>query len=131
MTSGPARRLVVSGGCGISRPAVAVGNRACVPGDLCGADAPFRATPRVVATDATTLIDESFAPPMLSARGARTAHRELVARGVTGSATYDGLVALAAREHGAVLATRDARARSTPEAVGVTVELLATGEMTP
>ena len=39
-------------------------------------------------------------------------------------ATYDGLVALAARKHGAVLATRDARARSTYEAIGVQVELL-------
>jgi toxin FitB len=31
---------------------------------------------------------------------------------------------LAARDHGAVLATRDARARSTYESIGVQVELL-------
>jgi len=41
-----------------------------------------------------------------------------------GDATYDGLVALAAREHGAILVTRDARARSTYEALGVGTEVL-------
>jgi len=41
--------------------------------------------------------------------------------GWPGSAVYDGLVALAAREHGAWLATRNARARGTCDAVGVTV----------
>jgi toxin FitB len=85
---------------------------------------------RVAAADATTLIDENFAPPLLlSAHTARIAHRQLAKRGVTGGATYDGLVALAAREHGVALVTRDARARSTYEALGVTVELLATSEV--
>ena len=51
-------------------------------------------------------------------------HRELALLGVSGGATCDGLVALAARDHGAVLATRDARARSTSEAIEVHVELL-------
>jgi predicted nucleic acid-binding protein len=37
---------------------------------------------------------------------------------------YDGLVALAAREHGVALATRDARARGTYDAVGVQVVLV-------
>jgi predicted nucleic acid-binding protein len=82
---------------------------------------------RVGASDATTLIDENFAAPLLlSARGSGEAHRELAKRGVVGGATYDGLVALAAREHGVALATRDARARSTYEALGVTVELVGT-----
>ena len=36
-------------------------------------------------------------------------------------AVYDALVALAAKDHGAALATRDARPRGTYDAVGVTV----------
>jgi toxin FitB len=41
--------------------------------------------------------------------------------GIAGGAVYDGLVALAAKEHGATLATRDARARGGYDAVGVKV----------
>lgn len=41
--------------------------------------------------------------------------------GIAGGAVYDTLVALAAREHGTVLATRDARARGTYDAIGVKV----------
>jgi predicted nucleic acid-binding protein len=49
----------------------------------------------------------------------------LLARaGVSGSAAYDALVGLAAKEHRVVLATRDARARATYEAVGATVEMV-------
>jgi predicted nucleic acid-binding protein len=78
---------------------------------------------RVAAQDAVRLIDDNFAQPlMLSARAARLSHRECAGAGVTGGATYDGLVALAAREHGVPLATRDARARSSYEALGVVVE---------
>jgi predicted nucleic acid-binding protein len=80
---------------------------------------------RVSALDAVRLIDENFARPLvLSARAARLSHRECAGKGVVGGATYDALVALAAREHGVPLATRDARARSTYEAVGATVEQL-------
>ena len=39
--------------------------------------------------------------------------------GIAGGTVYDALVALAAKEHGAALATRDARARGTYDAVGV------------
>ena len=46
--------------------------------------------------------------------------------GCISGAVYDGLVALAARENGAVLVTRDARARATYEAVGTSVEILRT-----
>lgn len=38
-----------------------------------------------------------------------------------GGAVYDALVALAAAEHGADLATRDKRAKATYETVGVRV----------
>jgi predicted nucleic acid-binding protein len=41
--------------------------------------------------------------------------------GIAGSAVYDALVALAAKEHQAALATRDARAQGTYDAVGVKV----------
>ncbi|MEZ0367033.1 PIN domain-containing protein [Mycobacterium sp. pUA109] len=78
---------------------------------------------RVSAPDAVQLIDDNFVQPLvLSARAARSSHRECASKGVTGGATYDALVALAAREHDVPLATRDARARSTYEAVGVVVE---------
>jgi predicted nucleic acid-binding protein len=81
---------------------------------------------RVDPVDAVALIDDNFTGCLaLGARAMRTAHRELARRGIAGGATYDGLVALAAREHGAVLATRDARARSTYEALGVRTEILA------
>ena len=41
--------------------------------------------------------------------------------GIAGGAVYDALVALAAKEHGAALATRDARACGTYDALGVAV----------
>ncbi len=80
---------------------------------------------RVAAADAVRLIEESFGDPLvMPAAQARRAHRRCAERGIAGGATYDGLVALAAREHGAVLVTRDARARATYERVGVVVEVL-------
>lgn len=80
---------------------------------------------RLSAADAVDLIDDNFARPIvLSAAMARSFHRECADRGVTGGATYDALVALAACEHGVPLATRDARARSTYQAIGATVERL-------
>lgn len=81
---------------------------------------------RVSPADAVVLIDENFTESTpLPLDAASAAHRDLARLGVSGGATYDGLVALAARQHGLVLATRDARARSTYEAVGVRVELIA------
>lgn len=78
---------------------------------------------RVAAPDAVRLIDENFPQPLaLSARAARVLHRECAADGVSGGATYDARVALAARERGVSVTTRDARARSTYEAMGVVVE---------
>ncbi|WP_193044283.1 type II toxin-antitoxin system VapC family toxin [Mycolicibacterium baixiangningiae] len=83
---------------------------------------------RVSPPDAVALIDENFPESFqLGARAARNAHREFARRGIAGGATYDGLVALAARERGAVLFTRDARARSTYETLGVSTEVLADG----
>lgn len=80
---------------------------------------------RLNPADAVALLDENFTESFpLGARNARSAHREFARRGIAGGATYDGLVALAARERGAVLVTRDARARSTYEALGVGTEVL-------
>jgi len=80
---------------------------------------------RLTAADAIAVMDENFGAPLtLTPGAAASTHRELASHGIAGGATYDGLVALAARQHGARLATRDARARGTYEAVGVAVELV-------
>jgi len=82
-----------------------------LPGDL-----------RVAPADAARLLSERFAEPLLL--GPEVAGRlpdVLSQLGIAGGAVYDALVALAAAEHGADLATRDARARSTYETVGVRV----------
>lgn len=81
---------------------------------------------RLAPSDAVTLIDDTTSGVLtLPDEAAVGAHHELSRCGVAGGAAYDGLVALAAREHGAVLVTRDARARVTYEAVGARVEVLA------
>ena len=82
-----------------------------LPGDL-----------RVAPADAARLLTERFAQPLLL--GPEVAGRlpdVLSQLGISGGAVYDALVALAAAEHGAELATRDARARATYETVGVHV----------
>jgi toxin FitB len=80
---------------------------------------------RLSAADAAQLLDARFAAPLtLSGPPAQTVHATLSRLGVAGGAVYDGLVALAAREHGVALATRDARARGTYDAVGVQVVLV-------
>lgn len=83
---------------------------------------------RVSPSDTVVLIEENFVlsvalPPDVASR----AHRKLARLGISGGATYDGLVALAAHHHDLVLATRDARARPTYEAVGVPVAVIAGG----
>lgn len=80
---------------------------------------------RVAPEDAITLIDSNFADVVVASQEAvADVHRLFARSGVAGGATYDGLVAIAAREHGIALATRDARARSTYEALGVSVQLV-------
>jgi toxin FitB len=84
-----------------------------LPGDL-----------RLGPPDAARLLEARFAPPLLL--GAETAGRlphVLSSLGISGGAVYDAMVALAAAEHGAELATRDARARTTYERVGVAVAI--------
>lgn len=86
-----------------------------LPGDL-----------RVAPADAARLLTERFDTPLLL--GPEVAERipDVLSRlSIAGGAVYDALVALAAAEHGADLATRDARARATYETVGVRVVLVA------
>ena len=77
---------------------------------------------RLAPADAARLLDARFpAPLVLSGSRARKLPGTLSRLGIAGGAVYDALVALAAKEHGMALATRDARARGTYDAVGVTV----------
>ncbi len=81
---------------------------------------------RLSASDAARLLDARFTTPLtLSGQAAQKVHATLSVLGIAGGAVYDGLVALAAKEHGMALATRDARARGTYDAVGVDVILVA------
>lgn len=82
-----------------------------LPGDL-----------RLAPTDAARLLGERFGDPLLlGPEVARSLPIVLSRLGIAGGAVYDALVALAAVEHEADLATRDARARATYEAVGARV----------
>lgn len=82
-----------------------------LPGDL-----------RLAPPDAARLLRERFAPPLvLPARASMGLVDMLAERRIAGGAVYDALVGLAALEHGAALATRDARAQATYAALGVRV----------
>lgn len=86
-----------------------------LPGDL-----------RMRPEDAARLIGERFSPPLTLRRDTTAELPRVLSRlGIAGGAVYDALVALAAVENGHVLATRDARARSTYEVVGAQVEIVA------
>ncbi len=82
-----------------------------LPGDL-----------RLTPGDAARLLGERFVQPLLLAPGTAKRLPELLAGlGIAGGAVYDALVALAAVEHDADLATRDNRATATYQAVGARV----------
>ena len=82
-----------------------------LPGDL-----------RLAHADAARLLGERFVEPLLlGSEGAGRLPDVLSRHGISGGAVYDALVALAAVEHGADLATRDVRAKATYEAVGARV----------
>jgi predicted nucleic acid-binding protein len=81
---------------------------------------------RVAPRDAVRLLEARFEPAaVLDARSARSAAAVLADSGVAGGATYDGLIALAARRAGLPLASRDRRARTTYQLLGVQVEMIA------
>lgn len=82
-----------------------------LPGDL-----------RLAPADAARLLGERFVEPLLLAPEVAARLPDVLSGlGIAGGAAYDALVALAALEHGADLATRDARAKATYDTVGVRV----------
>ena len=82
-----------------------------LPGDL-----------RLTPADAARLLRARFAAPLhLKPKTAARLPEILGELGIAGGAVYDALVALAAAEHDAELATRDARATATYEAIGARV----------
>lgn len=77
---------------------------------------------RLAPADAARLLAARFSSPLaLSSSATKKLPVTLSRLGIAGGAVYDALVALAAKEHGVALATRDARARGTYDAVGVGV----------
>lgn len=81
---------------------------------------------RLAPDDAAHLIKARFSAPLTLDSGlASQLPATFSSLGIAGGAVYDGLVALAARQHGLPLATRDARARDTYDAVGVKVIIVA------
>lgn len=84
-----------------------------LPGDI-------RLTPADAATVLTRAFDE---PLLLSATTAARLPEILAERAIAGGAVYDALVALAAMEHDAQLATRDRRAAFTYASIGARVVL--------
>ena len=81
---------------------------------------------RLAPADAARLLGARFSVPLvLDSSHARKLPGTLSRLGIAGGAVYDALVALAAKEHKVALATRDARARGTYDAVGVEVIVVA------
>lgn len=77
---------------------------------------------RLAPADAARLIRERFASPLLLGSDTTGRLPDFLAQlEIAGGAVYDALVALAAAEHEAGLATRDGRAKDTYEKVGVHV----------
>lgn len=81
---------------------------------------------RLAPADAARLLAERFASPLLvSEKVAQRLPQILADLDIAGGAVYDAMAALAAAEHNCVLATRDARAKATYDAIGVRVEIVA------
>jgi predicted nucleic acid-binding protein len=80
---------------------------------------------RLSGPDAARLIAARFGPPLLlKPATTRTLPATLAGLGIAGGAVYDGIVALAAKQNDATLATRDARAHDTYRAVGASVVIV-------
>ncbi|HEX4863152.1 MAG TPA: PIN domain-containing protein [Acidimicrobiales bacterium] len=82
-------------------------------------------TARINPADALRLLNSNFSAP-ISPRPEtlRGALETLAGAGIAGGATYDGWVALAARDNDAILVSRDARAEATYRRIGVEVEMV-------
>jgi predicted nucleic acid-binding protein len=81
---------------------------------------------RLASADAAKLIDARLPSKYvtLSASAYSKAHTRLAAAGVSGGATYDGAIALAALAHDLEIVTRDKRAERTYRALNVPYQLL-------
>lgn len=80
---------------------------------------------RLAPADAARLLAARFEPAvLLDVRSARSAPSVFADHGIAGGATYDGLIALAARRSGLALGSRDRRAEATYRRLGVELELL-------
>jgi predicted nucleic acid-binding protein len=81
---------------------------------------------RADASTAVAALDERLPSTYatLAANGYGKALGRLAAAGVSGGATYDGMIALTALEHDLELISRDARAARTYRALGVNFRLL-------
>lgn len=80
---------------------------------------------RLAPVDAARLLAVRFAPPLLLGQDTSGRLPAILAElDIAGGAVYDALVAFAASEHSCVLATRDARAKATYDAVGVRLEIV-------
>lgn len=83
---------------------------------------------RLAPLDAIRLLVERFeSTALLGARSARSSLAVLAGLGVAGGATYDGLIALAAKSASLPLASRDRRAEATYRRVGIDVEMMPSG----
>lgn len=81
---------------------------------------------RLAPADAARLLAVRFGSPILLSRSrSRRLPETLSHLDVAGGAVYDAMVALAAKDGGVSLATRDSRARGTYDMVGVDVILVA------
>ena len=77
---------------------------------------------RISPLDAARLLGDWFGAPLLLAPETAARLPEVLGElGIGGGAVYDAIVALAAVEHDAELATRDVRAKATYETVGARV----------
>jgi predicted nucleic acid-binding protein len=80
---------------------------------------------RLAPADAARLLKARFSPPLLLGPLLARELPDILSRlGIAGGAVYDAIVALAAKEHDVPLATRDARAQGTYDAVGVKVTVV-------
>jgi predicted nucleic acid-binding protein len=80
---------------------------------------------RLSAADAVQLLEANFEAPVgIPGRTLKRLPATLARAGVLGGAVYDALVALAAKEAGMILLTRDARALATYQAIGVKFEII-------
>jgi predicted nucleic acid-binding protein len=85
--------------------------------------APHRAEP---GTAATALVERLPSKHVTLEAGSHAgAPKRLAAAGISGGATYDGLIALTALEHDLELLSRDGRAARTYRALGARFQLLA------